>query len=277
MLGLVNLNRGRERAGQEPVYTWGDRQYRTDATALIPTPEGVDEPMCLLVCACMSEMPNHRPPLHQLQRMAQRAVREFGADRYDGDPVEHDRYVGHIWRSIVYNAPTEEEEDDDDDAEMTDDWTTTTATAAPPATEGSVGGGSSRRTSIGSNVTFVTVVPKTPSTRGGGGGGSRGGGSGSGRSGGGGGGGGGSGSGRGSGSGSSTRTITPGKQSSVSIKTPVGRGITLVKSTVKRGGIKRPGDSIGTRYTPRYPQTPRGKSPVTPKTPTPLPKSSHSR
>ncbi|OTB14769.1 hypothetical protein K445DRAFT_126877 [Daldinia sp. EC12] len=284
MLGLINLNRGRDRADGNAIFTWGGRQYTTDATSLIPTPAGVDPALSTLVCACMAEMPNHRPSLNTLVRAALRGVRERGPEIFDDPQMEHNRYVSHIWRRIVNDAPT------DDDEEMTDDWTTT----APSVTEGP----SSRRTSVASVPTpsRAPVTPSsrhpTPSTRGGNSTGTitpsaRGGG----------------------GSGSSTGTITPSGRGRGSIGTPSTRGsrgsVGTPSARGSRGSVGTP-STRGSRGSvgPRTPSvrgshghggggsgsgsssrtitpggqggnatTPRGKitTPATPKTPTPTP------
>ncbi|KAI1649215.1 uncharacterized protein F4817DRAFT_44317 [Daldinia loculata] len=164
MLGLINLNRGRDAAGDNPFYTWGDRRYRTEATALIPTPDGVDHALCTAVCACMAEIPSNRPSLNTLLRLGLRGVNET-AEAYDNALGEQDDIISLTWKAIVYDAPTA------DDDELTDDWSTSApSTAAPsvgspspkrprPMPPPAGGSPSTRPSSVGS------PSPRHPSTR----------------------------------------------------------------------------------------------------------------
>ncbi|KAI1657288.1 hypothetical protein F4813DRAFT_360962 [Daldinia decipiens] len=148
MLGVINLNRGRDSTADEPFYTWNGRRYRTEATALIPTPTGVDHALCTAVCACMSENASARPSLNALLRVGLRGLKQT-PEVYGDAPEEQDDFILLTWRAIINDAPT------DDDGDLTDDW----STSAPSTGAPSVGGTPVRPADTPSSRRPSTVRP----------------------------------------------------------------------------------------------------------------------
>ncbi|KAI4866670.1 hypothetical protein F4820DRAFT_468745 [Hypoxylon rubiginosum] len=118
MVGLINLNRGRE-SDYAPYYLWNNRELMTDATALIPTPLSMDDVLCTIVCACMATNPNNRPTLSTLLKLGLQGLDERTPAAYGYEQAEQDSSIFDLWKRIIYDAQID---DDDDDDDPPDDW-----------------------------------------------------------------------------------------------------------------------------------------------------------
>ncbi|XXG99684.1 hypothetical protein Hte_006025 [Hypoxylon texense] len=102
----VILLRGDDAFFQEPQeFQYMGSTIRTDASGMVPSPEGVDRVLCNLVCACMASNELYRPDLKTVLRRVIRGCNKQASD-YGDDPREENDAISNLWREIVHNAPT---------------------------------------------------------------------------------------------------------------------------------------------------------------------------
>ncbi|KAI1779026.1 kinase-like protein [Hypoxylon cercidicola] len=107
MMALITLSPERPPSQDNyPTFTMGGREVKTEATRLVPCPDGVDPTLAALVCACMASDYKSRPTLTFLLDTTVTAVRERTAAYYQNIPDERDAYISRLWRDLTFTALT---------------------------------------------------------------------------------------------------------------------------------------------------------------------------
>ncbi|KAI1760228.1 hypothetical protein GGR53DRAFT_526361 [Hypoxylon sp. FL1150] len=103
-LTLTSPNSG---TGTPPTIQFQNESIQTYADSLVPFPEGFDEDLLTMVCACMAADISKCPSLAYLDTEVSRSVREKTAAYYGDKLEEQDAEIVGLWHSIVYEASLE--------------------------------------------------------------------------------------------------------------------------------------------------------------------------